>query len=106
MYHTDHNAIVGSPTGSGKTIICELAILRIFQNSPQKKVVYVAPYKALAKERLKDWTKRLGGIGKSVVELTGDFTPDLQALVSADVLVTTPEKWDGVSRNWQQRNYV
>jgi activating signal cointegrator complex subunit 3 len=106
MYHTDNNVIVGSPTGSGKTIICELAILRNFANTPSKKVVYVAPYKALAKERIRDWKKRFGAFGKSVLELTGDYTPDLQALIRADVLVVTPEKWDGVSRNWQQRNYV
>jgi activating signal cointegrator complex subunit 3 len=41
--------------------------------------VYVAPLKALAKERLKDWTKKFDkGLGKKVVELTGDFTPDLE----------------------------
>ena len=29
-----------------------------------------------------------------------------KALASADILATTPEKWDGVSRHWQQRGYV
>lgn len=28
------------------------------------------------------------------------------AISRADVIVTTPEKWDGVSRSWQTRNYV
>lgn len=42
----------------------------------------------------------------SVVELTGDVTPDMHAISKADVIVTTPEKWDGVSRSWQTRNYV
>lgn len=41
-----------------------------------------------------------------VIELTGDVTPDLNAIVKADVIVTTPEKWDGVSRSWQTRKYV
>ena len=41
-----------------------------------------------------------------VVELTGDVTPDARAIASANVIVTTPEKWDGVSRSWQTRNYV
>jgi replicative superfamily II helicase len=44
-------------------------------------VVYIAPYKALAKERIDDWSKRFGKINKKVLELTGDYTPDLQALV-------------------------
>ena len=62
--------------------------------------------KAIAKERLKDWTSRLILLKKVVLELTGDFTPDLAALMGADVLITTPEKWDGISRNWSTRGYV
>lgn len=44
----------------------------------------------------------MGGqnLKKSVLELTGDCTPDLAALKDADLLITTPEKWDGISRNW------
>lgn len=38
--------------------------------------------------------------------MTGDFTPDLLALLSADIIISTPEKWDGISRNWQSRKYV
>lgn len=65
--------------------------------------------KALAKERLKDWVKRFMSnkeLNKSVLELTGDYTPDLEALMAADILITTPEKWDGISRNWANRSYV
>ena len=108
LYYTDHNVLIGAPTGSGKTIMAELAMLRLFNKNTQEKVVYIGPYKALVKERLLDWKKRLETkeMGKKVVELTGDYTPDLEALINADVLVTTPEKWDGISRNWQNRNYV
>jgi activating signal cointegrator complex subunit 3 len=108
MYYSDNNCLIGAPTGSGKTIMAELAMLRIFANTPNQKIVYIGPYKALVKERLNDWKKRLETeeMGKKVVELTGDYTPDLEALISANVLVTTPEKWDGISRNWQNRNYV
>ena len=58
LYHTDENIIVGAPTGSGKTIISELAMLRIFNKTPRKKIIYIAPYKALVKERVRDWKKR------------------------------------------------
>jgi activating signal cointegrator complex subunit 3 len=93
---------VGAPTGSGKTIMSELAMLRVFKNYPKKKVIYIAPLKALAKERILDWRIRFGSndMKKSVLELTGDCTPDLAALKEADLLITTPEKWDGISRNW------
>ena len=96
--------MIGAPTGSGKTIMAEFAMFRVFEQYPGKKVVYIAPMKAIAKERLKDWNGRLKQ--KNVLELTGDFTPDLQALMTADVLITTPEKWDGISRNWTNRKYV
>ncbi len=36
----------------------------------------------------------------------GDVTPDARAIQNADVIVTTPEKWDGISRSWQTRQYV
>ena len=41
-----------------------------------------------------------GKLGKRVVELTGDVTPDARAIETSDLIVTTPEKWDGISRNW------
>ncbi|OMJ83950.1 hypothetical protein SteCoe_15048 [Stentor coeruleus] len=106
LYYHDTNVLVGAPTGSGKTITAEIAMFRIFNVYPDKKIIYVAPLKALAKERLRDWTVRLGSLNKNVLELTGDFTPDINSLNSADVLITTPEKWDGISRNWQHRSYV
>lgn len=26
--------------------------------------------------------------------------------MAADIIIVTPEKWDGISRNWQGRSYV
>lgn len=68
----------------------ELAILHLFKTQPEKKCIYVAPLKSLVKERLKDWVPRMEKIKKSVVELSGDFTPDLETLNKADIIVTTP----------------
>ena len=69
--------LLGAPTGSGKTIAAEIAIFRVFQNYPRGKVVYIAPMKALVKERMEDWKERFEHkLGKIVVELTGDVTPD------------------------------
>ncbi|XP_011308512.1 activating signal cointegrator 1 complex subunit 3 [Fopius arisanus] len=107
LYHTDNNVLLGAPTGSGKTIAAEIAMFRVFREYPERKVVYIAPLKALVRERMRDWRIRLEEkIKKRVVELTGDVTPDIRQIAKADVIVTTPEKWDGISRSWQTRNYV
>ncbi|XP_075226483.1 activating signal cointegrator 1 complex subunit obelus isoform X4 [Lycorma delicatula] len=107
LYHTDHNVLLGAPTGSGKTIAAEIAMFRVFKQYPGTKVVYIAPLKALVRERIEDWKVRLENkLNYSVVELTGDVTPDVKAIASANVIVTTPEKWDGISRSWQTRGYV
>ncbi|RVW32874.1 DExH-box ATP-dependent RNA helicase DExH14 [Vitis vinifera] len=70
-------------------------------------VIYIAPLKAIVRERMIDWKKRIvSQLGKEMVEMTGDYTPDLMALMSADIIISTPEKWDGISRNWHNRGYV
>lgn len=30
--------------------------------------------------------------------MTGDFTPDVESLNNASIIITTPEKWDGITR--------
>jgi antiviral helicase SLH1 len=107
LYHTPANVLLGSPTGSGKTIACELAMWWAFREKPGSKVVYIAPMKALVRERVKDWGARLTRqMGLKLVELTGDNTPDTRTIRDADIIITTPEKWDGISRSWQTRGYV
>ncbi len=60
--------------------------------NPQAKCVYIAPLKSLARERLKEWKKRLGGkpLHWKVLELSGDTHHDRRTLEHADVLVCTP----------------
>lgn len=100
LYHTSANVLLGSPTGSGKTIACELAMWWAFREKPGSKVVYIAPMKALVRERVKDWGARLTKqMGLKLVELTGDNTPDTRTIRDADIIITTPEKWDGISRS-------
>ncbi|PGG98703.1 hypothetical protein AJ79_08789 [Helicocarpus griseus UAMH5409] len=107
LYHTAANVLLGSPTGSGKTVAAELAMWWAFREKPGSKVVYIAPMKALVRERVQDWRRRLAApMGLKLVELTGDNTPDTRTIRDADIIITTPEKWDGISRSWQTRGYV
>lgn len=107
LYHTDNNVLLGAPTGSGKTIAAEICIFRLFNMKPELKVVYIAPLKALVRERVEDWKKKFGGdLRKKVIEITGDITPSAGTIASANIIITTPEKWDGMSRGWQNRNFI
>jgi activating signal cointegrator complex subunit 3 len=102
LYHTDKSVLLGAPTGSGKTIVAELALLRLKRISPSNKCVYIAPLKSLARERLKEWRKNLGSkLNWQILELSGDTSHDARTMSKADVLVCTPEKWDLISRGWR-----
>lgn len=51
LYSTQDNVLVAAPTGSGKTICAEFAILKLFSDVPKAaKAVYVTPYASLAKQ--------------------------------------------------------
>ncbi|VBB27123.1 unnamed protein product [Acanthocheilonema viteae] len=106
LYNTDENALIGAPTGSGKTLCAELAMYRIFREYPAKKCVYIAPLKALVRERVSDWDEKFRKLNIRTVELTGDHSPDIRSLSSAKIVITTPEKWDGITRSWEIRQYV
>ena len=110
LYNTDDNVLVAAPTGSGKTICAEFAILRNYQKGPESvmRVVYIAPLEALAKERYRDWERKFGkgGLKMRVVELTGETATDLKLLEKSQIIISTPEKWDALSRRWKQRKHV
>lgn len=107
LYNTNSSVFVGSPTGSGKTMVAELAIWHAFNEFPGSKVVYIAPMKALVRERVDDWRERIcKNTSYNLVELTGDSLPGIQEVRNADIIITTPEKFDGISRNWQTRKFV
>lgn len=106
-YHTDENLLICAPTGSGKTVVAELAVMRLLDAHKGEKAVYIGPLKSLVRQKLLDWKESFENrLGHRVIELTGDSAPELGQIQRADIIVTTPEKWDGVSRQWEHRSYV
>ncbi|KAK8860756.1 hypothetical protein M9Y10_012421 [Tritrichomonas musculus] len=102
-YHTDESILLCAPTAAGKTVIAELAITRMLEKSKYAKAVYMVPLKAIVQERVADWKKKFEGL---LIELTGDFTPDSDAIARARIIIATPEKWDAVSRGFVVRQFV
>lgn len=105
-YNTNENLLICAPTGAGKTNIAMLTILREIKQNIEEgvikkdkfKIIYVAPMKALAAEMVQNFGKRLASLGISVRELTGDMQLSKAEILKTQMLVTTPEKWDVVTR--------
>lgn len=107
VYNFDENVFIGAPTGSGKTTIAEFAILRLFSQNAEGRCVYLVPKDALAELIFADWHNKFGQLlGKKVVLLTGETGTDLKLLAKGQVIITTAEKWDVLSRRWKQRKNV
>jgi len=106
LFNSDDNVLIGAPTGSGKTICAEFAILRMLQHEPNGRCVFIAPLQSLAEERLAAWRKSLTQLGASIEMLTGETTTDLKLLDRNTIIISTPQRWDMISRRWKQRKGV
>lgn len=108
LFSTNDNVFVGAPTGTGKTVCAEFAILRHWSSPAKGRAVYIAPFQELVDQRLADWSERLSKIagGKQIVKLTGETTADLKILERGDLILATPTQWDVLSRQWQRRKNV
>nr|XP_029498093.1 probable ATP-dependent DNA helicase HFM1 isoform X3 [Oncorhynchus nerka] len=106
VLYTGKNFVACAPTGSGKTVLFELAIIRLLMETTEPwrnvKAVYMAPIKALCSQRFEDWKNKFGPLGLSCKELTGDTEiDDFFEIQDANIIMTTPEKWDSMTRKWR-----
>ena len=131
---SDESVVVSAPTGAGKSTIFELVMARFFSvdlkaqehqgrklSSPSsvrvsnaRKIVYIAPSKALCQERYEDWLQKLEhmNLGLEVALITGqemgseETTSSFSDLIAAHLIVTTPEKWDSITRRWNEQFFL
>ncbi|KAJ3079823.1 DEIH-box ATPase [Rhizoclosmatium hyalinum] len=70
------------------------------------KIVYIAPMKALVAEMVGNFGSRLAGYGVKVAELTGDRQLTKAQIADTQIIITTPEKWDVITRKATDRSYT
>ena len=121
------NLLLCAPTGAGKTNVAVLTILHelgLHRTPPADadddaaaastlldtsafKIVYVAPMKALVQEVVANLSQRLTGpYGLVVRELSGDINLTKAEIAETQIIVTTPEKWDVITRKAGDRAYT
>lgn len=114
-FYSPNNMLIAAPTGSGKTNSAMLTILHEIGCNRNKdgsfnldafKIVYIAPMKSLVSEMVLNFGRRLAPLGITVRELSGDQNLNKQQISETQIIVTTPEKWDVVTRKSGDRTYT
>src|SRR5262249_22914925 len=77
------SVIVSAPTGSGKTLVAEFAILAALETG--KRIAYTTPLKALSNQKFGDFTRAFG------VDAVGILTGDVKVNPQGRLLVMTTE---------------
>ncbi|MFW5991294.1 MAG: DEAD/DEAH box helicase [Candidatus Nanoarchaeia archaeon] len=85
-----------TPTASGKTLIAELAMLNNIYTR-KGKAVYIVPLKALAGEKYRYFSNKYKDVRCALS--VGDVDSKEQHLANYDMIITTSEKLDSLTRH-------
>lgn len=102
VHDRDCNCVIAAPTGVGKTICAELFMADEVRRRGGK-AIYLAPLRALAKEKVDDWTSE-GSVfsGLKIAICTGDYRlteSRRRELEEAHVIIMTSEMLSSRCRN-------
>jgi len=91
------NLVLSVPTGSGKTLVAELAAM---QHALAKKgtVLYTTPLRALSSEKYEDMKEKYGKLAKIALSI-GDYDKADPRLKEYDLIITSNEKLDSLLRH-------
>lgn len=91
----NRGGVINLRTSAGKTRVAELAILHTLGNDPNAKVLYLAPFRSLAFELERTFSKTLSPLGYSVSHLYGGSRfsgVDRELFNEGRITIATPEK--------------
>ncbi len=115
LFYTNENCLITAPTGSGKTLLFEISLARIIKENfnfntksftkNNFKMIYIAPIKSLCQEKSFDWKIKFSQnpLNLNILEFTSDNEYiNYTQLNDANLILTTPEKFDVLSRKWKK----
>ncbi len=73
-------------------------------NLSEYKVIYIAPMKSLVREMVENFGRCLSVFGIKVAELSGDMQLSCTQMEETQIIVSTPEKWDIITRKTTDRS--
>lgn len=91
----NRGGVINLRTSAGKTRVAELAILQTLKADPQAKVLYLAPFRSLAFELERTFSKTLSPLGYHVSHLYGGSRfsgVDKELVNEGHITIATPEK--------------
>src|SRR5271154_2067974 len=97
FHHTQsgRNAVVVTPTASGKTLCYNLPILNRLIGDPAARAMYLFPTKALAEDQLQEFNAAVEAMGSDIRAFTydGDTPQDARRAIRerANVILTNPD---------------
>lgn len=107
IFNKDCNAVIAAKTGVGKTICAEMFMAHEVRER-KGKCIYLAPLKALANEKIQDWTHKNHHFHDLKLSIcTGDFrlTPDRKKEIEqSNIIIMTPEMLNSRCRNYKSEN--
>ena len=107
LFEENGNVYIGAATGNQKIVCGEIALCRAFLDNPNARCVYLAALPEICNSRYLEWKKMFGqGLGKNVVQFTGETSSDLTLLKRGHIVISTCAHWDQMSRRWKQRKAV
>lgn len=63
--------------------------------------------KSLCQERLLDWYRKFSEFDLKCIAITGDSeNMSFNTLNSYDIIISTPEKWDSLTRKWKEHRKI
>ncbi|KAJ2728267.1 ATP-dependent DNA helicase MER3, partial [Coemansia sp. BCRC 34962] len=115
LFYSDVNLVVSAPTASGKTMLMEIAMCRLFCDAVSrgsKKALYLAPLKSLCAEKTVEWVSRYSSCGLGCAEIVGGNAGSIleearsasQVISQSHIVCATPEKFVAVAGGMRLSN--